>query len=80
MKHSIVALSALFAAAQAELILTNTAFGVQPGEPFTVTYNEGGCPAPGCTIELKSGPSTDLKTVKTLTSMLRFRDATRPSH
>lgn len=67
MKYA-AALSAMVAAAQAvQPLFTNTAFDVQPNQPFTLTYNPEGC-ATGCTISLKAGPSTQLVTVKDLTT------------
>jgi hypothetical protein len=64
MKYSLVALT-LATAVLAKPAFTNTAFDVQEGKPFQLTFT--GCES-GCTILLKNGPASDLKTVDTLTT------------
>lgn len=65
MKYS-AAVLAFAAAVAAQPAFLNTQFNVVTGQPFTLQYS--GCEA-GCTILLKSGPSGNLNTVQTLTSM-----------
>ncbi|KJZ78306.1 hypothetical protein HIM_02344 [Hirsutella minnesotensis 3608] len=67
MMYSLVALSAIVAAvqAQANVAFTNSNYDVKPGVPFTLTYPADQCPS-GCTITLKSGPAGNLQTVKVL--------------
>jgi len=67
MKYSLAFISALAAAAAAKPAFLNTAYQVVEGENFTLKYS--GCDS-GCTIVIQDGPSTNLKTVKTVTSML----------
>lgn len=64
MKYS-AALLSMAALAAAKPALTNTAFALKEGKPFTLTFS--GCDD-GCTIELQNGSATDLKDYKTLTS------------
>lgn len=58
----IVAFAAVVAAQPA---FTNTAFNIQEGRPFTLTFN--GCQG-GCSIILQNGPEDDLQDVRQLTS------------
>lgn len=70
MKYSVAAVSALAATALAKPSFTNVSFQVEVGQPFTLTF--AGCSS-GCTIELQTGASNNLKDVKTLASELIFR-------
>ncbi|KAG9257822.1 uncharacterized protein F5Z01DRAFT_632845 [Emericellopsis atlantica] len=63
MKYSAAVLS-LAAVVAAQPAFTNLSFDVKEGEPFTLEFT--GCDE-GCTINLKDGPSGDLKTVEQLT-------------
>jgi len=65
MKFSIGAILALAAAVLAQPKFTNSDFTVTEGEPFTLTWSNAQGPV---TIKLKTGPSTDLKTVSVLTT------------
>lgn len=72
MKFTIIlsALAAIAAAAGEKPKLLNSAYNLVEGEPFTFKYS--GCES-GCTLEVQTGPSTNLKTVKTITcKCLRF--------
>jgi hypothetical protein len=64
MKFSAIAISLLAAVAQA-VQFTNSAFDVQAGKPFTLTWSGASGPV---TIKLKNGPNTNLKDVATVTS------------
>lgn len=61
MKFSVVAiLGALAAVVNAKAAFTNTEFNVQAGQPFTLSWSNATGPV---TIDLVSGPTTDLKPV-----------------
>ncbi|KAL1864440.1 hypothetical protein Daus18300_007672 [Diaporthe australafricana] len=68
MKFTAGFLAVVTAAAPAWAIqLTNTAYAVQAGQPFTLTWSDA---VGAVTVNLKNGASTDLKTVETLASGL----------
>ncbi|KAF6808117.1 hypothetical protein CSOJ01_07723 [Colletotrichum sojae] len=54
-----------FAALAQAVQLTNSDFSITAGEPFTITWSDNQGPV---TLTLKNGPSTDLKTVTTITT------------
>ncbi|KAK5990679.1 hypothetical protein PT974_08948 [Cladobotryum mycophilum] len=65
MKYSIATLSALAAVVLAKPEFLNSSFHVEEGQPFTLKF--AGCET-GCTILLQDGPSSNLRTVKTLST------------
>ncbi|KAI3401544.1 hypothetical protein diail_10145 [Diaporthe ilicicola] len=68
MKFTAGFLAVVTAAAPAWAIeLTNSAYAVQAGQPFTLTWSDSEGPV---TVTLKNGASTDLKTVEVLASGL----------
>ncbi|PTB43041.1 uncharacterized protein TrAFT101_001600 [Trichoderma asperellum] len=73
MKYSVAAVSALAATALAKPSFTNVSFQVEVGQPFTLTF--AGCSS-GCTIELQTGASNNLKDVKTLATGVTGTSAT----
>lgn len=66
-----VALAALAAIANANLILTNSQYNLVPGQPFTLTWS-GASGAVTVTLKTGSNPN-DLSTVKTLDCTLLSR-------
>ncbi|KAK1768347.1 extracellular matrix protein [Phialemonium atrogriseum] len=62
---ALAAVAALAAIAQAKVAFTNSAYNIQAGEPFTLTWAGNTGPV---TITLKNGPERDLKTVQVLDS------------
>lgn len=75
MKYSVAAVSALAATVLAKPSITNLSFQVEVGQPFTITF--AGCSS-GCTIELQTGASNNLKDVKTLACELIFGHERNP--
>ncbi|KAH7329034.1 hypothetical protein B0I35DRAFT_34224 [Stachybotrys elegans] len=65
MKYSVGTLSALAAVVAAQPRITNSAFNLVEGEPFTLTFE--GCTST-CTIVLQNGPEGNLQDVETLTT------------
>ncbi|CAM1506919.1 Fc.00g065600.m01.CDS01 [Cosmosporella sp. VM-42] len=65
MKYSIAAIAAFAALVVAKPAFTNSAFDVEEGKPFEITFS--GCEG-GCTIVLQNGDSDNTKDVETLTS------------
>lgn len=57
---AVAAVAVLAAIAEAKASFTNTAYNVEAGEPFTLTWAGNTGPV---TITLKNGPEDDLKTV-----------------
>jgi hypothetical protein len=69
MKYSVATVATLAAGVLAAAPeFTNIEFDVEEGKKFEITFN--GCDE-GCTIVLQNGPSSNLKSVETLTSKLR---------
>ncbi|KAJ4309067.1 hypothetical protein N0V84_011721 [Fusarium piperis] len=64
-KIAYLSLLAGFAALTQAVKLTNSAYDVAPGRPFTITWTEAQGPV---TLRLKSGPQTNLVTVEEITS------------
>jgi len=65
MKFSSILVAALAAVAEAKIAFTNSAFDVEAGKPFNLTW--GGNVGP-VTITLKNGPQTALKDVMVIDS------------
>ncbi|WYZ34832.1 hypothetical protein EsH8_I_001108 [Colletotrichum jinshuiense] len=65
MKSFTSVLVAGFAALAQAVQLTNSDFNIQAGQPFEITWSDAQGPV---TLNLKNGPSTDLKTVSVIAS------------